>query len=243
MNSNVINDLLNYNNIKIIQNKDMFAFSLDSVLLANFVKINLRTKNILDIGTGNAPIPLILSTKTKASITGVEIQQDVFELAKQSIEINNKINQIKIINEDINILYKKIPSDYYDIITCNPPFFKINENNKKGNSIYKQIARHEIKLNLEQLMIISKKILKNNASINIVHRPNRLLDIIFEMKKNNIEPKRIQFIYPKIDSEANMILIEGIKNGNSGLIVEPPLYVHEEDGKYTKEILKIFQMG
>ena len=129
----------------------MFNFSLDSVLLPNFVTINKKTDRILDIGCGNAPIPLILSTKTSASITGVEIQKEVYALAIESVNINKKENQINIINKDINDYYKEIETDSFDVITCNPPFFKYIETSNINKNDYKTIARHEVKLNLNQL--------------------------------------------------------------------------------------------
>ena len=167
----VINYLLGYKNLKIVQDNDMFNFSLDSVLLPNFVTLNKNITKILDIGCGNAPIPLILSTKTKANIVGVEIQKKVYEMAVESVNINNLSDQIKIINMDINEFYKIEETDKYDVITCNPPFFKYTEDSNINESEYKTIARHEIKLNLQELFKIAKKLLKNNGVIGIVHRP------------------------------------------------------------------------
>lgn len=236
----VLNDLLGYKNIKIYQNTQMFSFSLDSVLLANFVSINKKTTKILDIGTGNAPIPLILSQKTDAKITGVEIQEDVYALALKSVNYNQLNNQINIINADINDKYKEWNSEEFDIITCNPPFFKITENVKLNDSIYKRYARHEITLNLEQIFKISRKLLKNNGTINIVHRPDRLVEILKTMKDNNIEPKRLKFIYPKINENANMVLIEGVKMGKSGLKIEAPLIVYDDLGNYTEDVKYFF---
>lgn len=237
----VTNYLLGYKNLKIVQDNEMFNFSLDSVLLPNFVTINKNISKILDIGCGNAPIPLILSTKTKAEILGVEIQKSVYELACESIMINNKQDKIKIINQDINDFYKNEETDTYDIITCNPPFFKYIETSNINKNDYKTIARHEVTLNISQLFTIAKKLLKNNGVIAIVHRPGRFVEIIEEMKKNNIEPKRVQFIYPKIDMEANIMLIEGTKNGKPGLKIMPPLYTHEKNGEYTETIKKYFE--
>lgn len=236
----VINYLLGYSNLHIVQDNEMFNFSLDSVLLPNFATLNKNITNILDIGCGNAPIPLILSTKTEAKITGVEIQKEAYDLAVESIKINNKENQINIINDDINNLYKKLETGTFDVITCNPPFFKYKEDSNINKSSYKAIARHEITLNLEKLFAIAKKLLKNNGVISIVHRPERLVEILEEMKKNNIEPKRVQFVYPKKEKEANILLIEGRKNGNSGLKILPPLYSHNEDGSYSDEVKKFF---
>lgn len=237
----VTNYLLGYKNLKIVQDNEMFNFSLDSVLLPNFVTINKNISKILDIGCGNAPIPLILSTKTKAEILGVEIQKSVYELACESIMINKKQDQIKIINQDINDFYKKEETDTYDIITCNPPFFKYIKTSNTNKNDYKTIARHEVTLNISELFTIAKKLLKNNGVIAIVHRPERFVEIIEEMKKNNIEPKRVQFIYPKIDMEANIMLIEGTKNGKPGLKIMPPIYTHEKNGEYTETIKKYFE--
>ena len=237
----VINYLLGYKDLYIMQDNEMFHFSLDSVLLPNFITINKNTNNILDIGCGNAPIPLILSTKTNAKIMGVEIQKEVYDLAKESVEYNKLENQISIINADINEYYKEIEQGSIDIITCNPPYFKYQKDSNINDSEYKTIARHEVTLNLEQLMSISKKLLKTNGIIGIVHRPERLIDIIIEMKKNNIEPKKIQLVYPHMDEEANILLIEGRKNGKAGLKILPPLYSHKEDGDYTDKIKKFFE--
>ena len=237
----VKNYLLNYDNMYIIQDTDMFNFSLDSVLLPNFVTINKKTKKILDIGSGNAPIPLILSTLTDAQIMAVEIQKDVYELGKESIEINKLENRIDFINADINELYKEIDTETFDVITCNPPYFKVNESSNLNDSEYKTIARHEIKLDLEKLFKIAKKLLKNKGNIAIVHRPERLSDIICEMKKNNIEPKRIQFVHPNINSEANILLIEGTKNGNPGVKILPPLISHKQNGEYTEQVKQFFE--
>lgn len=233
----VKNYLLGYKNMYIMQDTEMFNFSLDSVLLANFVTINKSDKSILDIGTGNAPIPLILTNRTNAKITGVEIQKESYELALESVEINKLENQIEIINDDINNFYKNCESDSFDIITCNPPFFK---NVITNDSNYKLLARHEKTLNLEQILIIAKKLLKNNGVIALVNRPERMIDIITEMKNNNIEPKKIQLVFPFKGKNANILLIEGSKNGKPGLKILPPLFAHNNDGSYTEEIKKFF---
>jgi len=237
----VTNYLLGYKDLKIVQDNEMFNFSLDSVLLPNFVTINKKINKILDIGCGNAPIPLILTTKTDAKITGVEIQKEVYELALESININNKQEQINIVNKDINQYYKEIETDSFDVITCNPPFFKYIESSNINKNDYKTIARHEVKLNLNQLFTIARKLLKNNGVIAIVHRPERFVEVIEEMKNNNIEPKRVQFVYPKKNMEANIMLIEGSKNGNPGLKILPPIYTHLDNGEYSDEITKYFE--
>lgn len=237
----IVNRLLNYRNLKIVQNTDWFAFSLDSVLLANFVTINKNTKNIIDFCTGNAPIPIILSTKTNADITGVEIQKEIYDLASKSVNINNLQDKIKLLNMNVKDLIKEYETDTFDIITCNPPYFKVKEDSNLNENEIKTIARHEIHLKLDDIFSLSKKLLKNNGIISMVHRPDRLIEIIESMKKNNIEPKKIRFVYPKKDSECNILLIEGAKNGNPGLKILPPLYVHDENGNYLDEIQDMFQ--
>lgn len=236
----VINYLLGYENLKIYQNTDMFNFSLDSVLLPNFVTINKKTKKILDIGSGNAVIPIILSTKTNALIDAVEIQKEVYELGVKSIKLNKLDDRINLYNEDIKDFYKNSETDIYDTITCNPPFFKKVETSNVNDSIYKTIARHEVMLNLDDIMKIAKKLLKNNGNIAIVHRTDRLIDIIETMRKYNIEPKKIRFIYPKINTESNIVLVEGTKNGKPGLKILNPLISHNENDEYTDELKEYF---
>ena len=236
----VVNDLVYFDNLKIVQNKEYFNFSLDSVLLPNFCCLNKSTKKIIDLCTGNAPIPLILSTMTNANIIGVEIQKNIYDLAIKSVKINKLEEKINIINEDVRKIDNYFDTDTFDLITCNPPYFKLNEKSILNDNSVKSIARHEININLDDIMKISKKLLKNNGSICIVHRTDRLIEIIDKMKKNNIEPKRIRFIYPKVGKESNLVLIDGHKNGKIGLKLLPPLYVHNEDGSYTEEVLKMF---
>lgn len=235
----VINDLVYFKNIKIVQNKNYFNFSLESILLPNFAEITPNTKNILDLCTGNAPIPLVFSTMTKAKIYGVELQKEVFDLADESIKMNN-ISNIELINDNVNNMINKFETDTFDIITCNPPYFEYTNNSRVNDNEIKSIARHEIYLKLEDIFKISKKLLKNGGSVCIVHRTSRFLEIVDLMKKYNIEPKRVRFIYPKINSESNLVLIDGRKNGKKGLKLLPPLFVHNNDGSYTEEVLKMF---
>ena len=237
----VTNYLLGYENLKIIQDNEMFNFSLDSVLLPNFITINESVKNILDIGTGNAPIPLILSKKTKASIIGLEIQKEVSKMAEESVKINNLENKVTIINEDAREYAKTTPPESFDIITCNPPYFEVSKTSRFNKNDYKTIARHEVTLNLEDILKISRKLLKNGGTLGLVHRPERLMDILITMRKYNIEPKKIRLVYPLKNKEANILLIEGKKNGKKGLKILPPLYSHNKDGSYTEEIKKYFK--
>lgn len=237
----VLNDLVNYENIKIYQNTDWFLFSLDSVLLPNFVTLNKNIKTIMDLGTGNAPIPLILSTKTKAKIIGVEIQKDVYELAKKTVGYNSLQDRIELYNIDIKKVKEYFEGDSIDVITCNPPYFKVDEQSNLNEDPHKIIARHEVNLTLEELLKASRYLLKNNGILALVHRTDRFLDILRLCSKYGLEVKKIRFIYPKVNSESNMILVEARKNGGVGLKVLPPLYAHEENGDYTKEVLEMFQ--
>lgn len=237
---NVVNDLVYFDKLKIVQNKDYFNFSLESILLPNFVEITPNTKKIIDFCTGNVPIPLVLSTRTNSEIYAVEIQKEIYELAKETIEINKLENKIKLLNLDVKEIYNIFETDTFDLITCNPPYFKKEENSLVNENMIKSIARHEILIELEDVIKISKKLLKNGGSLSIVHRTDRLIEIIELMKKYNIEPKRLQFIYPKHNKKSNLIMIDGRKNGNTGLTVLNPLFVHKEDGSYTEEVLKMF---
>ena len=236
-----LNDLLEINNLKIFQNDDWFKFSLESVLLPNFVTLNLRCKKILDLCTGNAPIPLILSTKTKAKIVGVEIQKDVYELARKSVEYNNLSQQILLINDNLENLKSYFNSDEFDVITVNPPYFCNNPNSKKNDDIHKTIARHEICTDLEGIVKMSYYLLKNGGYLALIHQTRRFIDVINILQKYHFSIDKIQLIYPKDDSDSNLFMIEAIKNGNCGVKFLNPIYVHNSDGSYKEEIIKKFK--
>ena len=236
----VINDLVGYNNIKIYQNDEWFKFSLESILLPRFVTINMRYKNILDLCTGNAPIPLILSLRTKAKIYAIELQEDIYSLALKTIKINNLGDQINVINDDIKNVSKYFNNDFFDLITINPPYFKENQLTINKNE-HKTIARHETCINLLEIITISKLLLKNDARLAMVHRTERLIEIITLLKENNLTPKKIQFIYPNEKSDSNLFMIEAVKNGKDGLELLKPLYVHNMDGSYKDEIKEYFK--
>lgn len=234
----VTNYLLSHNNLKIIQRKDMFNFSLDTVLLADFCTINKDTNCIFDFGTNNAAIPLLLSVRTSAKIIGIEIQEEAFELANKNIELNNLKDSIEIVHDDIKLFSQS--NKKANLIVCNPPFFSIDEDSNLNDNDFLTIARHEVKITLEEIIHSASKCLNNKGRFALVHRPERLIDIITLMKQYHIEPKRLKLVYPKTNKESHTVLIEGIYKGNSGLIIEPPLYAHNDDGSYTKEIRKIF---
>jgi len=236
----VINDLLNYSGMKIVQVNEYFNFSLDSVLLPNFVTLNKGIKKILDLGTGNAPIPMILSTLTDAELYGIELQKEIYELAIESIKINNLEDRIKIINDNMKNLNQYFEPNSFDVIVSNPPYFKLNEQSNLNECIQKTIARHEKEIKLNEIVELARKFLKNNGIFAMVHRTERLIEIIEILKANNLEPKKVQLIYPKEGSESNMVLIEARKNGKVGLKVLEPIFVHNENGEYRENIKKIF---
>ena len=238
MDKEVINYLLAYNDLKIIQRKDMFNFSLDTVLLANFCTITKDVKKIVDFGTNNAAIPLILSRRTNKPIIGVEIQKEAVELAKKNITLNNLDDQIEIFLSDI----KEFVNDSIKVglVVCNPPFFKVDEDSNLNDNEFLTIARHEIKINLEEIIKSAAKILDNRGKFAMVHRPQRMIEILNLMQKYDIEPKRIKFVYPKYNKESHILLVEGIYKGKKGLKIEPPLYAHNDDGSYSDEVKKMF---
>ena len=236
-----LNDLLEINNLKIYQNDDWFKFSLESVLLPNFVTINLRCKKILDLCTGNAPIPLILTTKTKAEIVGIEIQKDIYELAKKSVIVNDLENRITLINDNLNNLKKYYNGDDFDVITVNPPYFPNILLSKKNKDNHKTIARHEIKTDLDEIVKISAFLLKNGGYLAMVHQTKRFFDVVNILNKYNLTVSKVQFIYPKIDRESNLFMIEAVKNGKCGVRFLNPMYIHNNDGTYRDEILKMFK--
>ena len=234
------NRLLNFGDNIIYQNDDYFAFSLDSVLLANFVTIKLSDKKIIDFCTGNAPIPMLMSFRTKARIFGVELQKEIFSMGAQSVVENKMDEQIELINLDVKNIDSKFDAESMDIVTCNPPYFKYKEDSLVNKNDVKSIARHEVMLNLEDVLSSARYVLKNGGTFALVHRPERMIEIINLMQKYNIEPKKIRLVYPKKDKEANILLIEGIKNGKTGLRVLSPLYTHNDDGSYVDEIRMMF---
>ena len=223
----MINDLLNYN-LKIYQNDNYLKFSIDSVLLAEFVDINYRDKNIIDLCSGNAPIPMILSTRFSKNIVGVEVQKKIFQLGVKSIEYNN-INNINFINanvKDINFDYK------FDIVTCNPPYFKYSSDKVINKNKEKTIARHEVLIDLESIIDISSKLLRETGKVYLVHRCERLVELIDLFKKYNFGLRRLQFVYDSINANSCFLLIEAKYKCKNDLKVLKPLYID----KYLEEL-------
>lgn len=233
-------DDLEFKSLKIIQNKDGFCFGMDSVLLTDFAKNIKQNSKVIDLGTGTGIIPILLYGKTKnASFIGIEIQEDVAQMAKRSVKLNDLEEKIEILNMNILDLNEKFKRGSFDVVTTNPPYKKlntgvINENNKK------LISRHEITASLNDFIKTASFLLKDFGEFYMVHRPDRLVDIFETMRNNKIEPKKIKFVYPNMNKKMNLVLIKGIKNGNQFLEFENNLYVYKEDGNYTDEILKIY---
>ena len=221
---NVINDLVGYDNLKIVQNNEYFNFSLESILIPRFCILKKKMK-IIDFCTGNAPIPLVLSTLTDSEIIGVEIQKEIYALATESVKINGLEERISILNEDVKKLPDLFETDTFDLITCNPPYFKMNEGSYLNIDEEKRIARHEITTNLEQIIVTAKYLLRNRAPIYMVHRPERLMEIINLLTKYNFKIKKLQFVYSSYEKSAIMVLIKATKNGAEGLIVNKPLNI------------------
>ena len=229
----VRNRLLNFSDNIIYQDEDYFAFSLDSVLLANFVTIKLSDKKIVDFCSGNAPIPMLMSFRTKARIFGVELQKEIYSMGYDSVLENGMDKQIELVNDDVKNISDIFESESMDIVTCNPPYFKYQNDSLVNDNDTKTIARHEVKLTLEDVVKASKYVLKNGGTFAMVHRPDRMIEIIELMKKYGIEPKKLRLVYPKFGKDANILLIEGIKNGKTGLKVLSPMYTHNDNGSYT----------
>lgn len=218
----MINDLLNYD-LKIYQDINAFKFSIDSVLLAEFVNINYRAKNILDLCTGNAPIPMILSTKFDKNIVGVELQEKIYNLGQRSIEYNN-IKNIKLYNKNVKDL-ENFFEYKFDIITCNPPYFKYNNDSILNVNECKAIARHEIEITLEEIILISSNIIKDSGCLYLVHRCDRFVEILDLLKKYNFGLRRLQFVYDNFNSNSCFLLIEAKYNCKDDLKILKPLYI------------------
>ena len=229
------------NGYKIIQNRNGFCFGIDSVLLADFSKEIKNNSKVIDLGTGTGILPILLCAKTNAKkIVGIEIQEEVAEMARRSVLLNLLQDRIEIKNEDINNLDKIYNHKEFDYVITNPPYKKIGTG-EKSNQKKELISRHEIKANFEDFVKATKYLLKDNGTMFCIHRPERITEIITTLKKYKLEPKEMKFVYPKKGKNANLVLIKSIKNAKEFLIVKESLYVYDENMKYTKEILKIYE--
>ena len=222
----VKNDLYDYG-LDIFQEEKSFKFALDSILLAEFVEKKKDMGLIVDFCTGNAAVPLILSTRFNAKIIGFEIQKLPYELAFNSIKINKLSHRIKVVNDNLNNVLEYILPESVDIITCNPPYFKYSDDSNINEVKEKAIARHEIETDLENIIVSARYVLKNKGTFYMVHRPERLQEMFKLFNKYKFSVKKIQFIYTNLKKEAIMVLIKATKNGLEGLKINPPINIRD----------------
>lgn len=233
-------DDLEYKGLKIIQDTEGFCFGIDSILLSDFAKDIKQDSQVIDLGTGTGIIATLLCKKTKLKrIIGIEIQTQIAQMAEQSIKLNKLEDKFQIINTDIKNIETILPPQSFDAIVTNPPYKK-KQTGLTNNNQKQLISRHETTATLEDFIKISNRMLKDKGNLYMVHRPDRLVDIIEILRKNKMEPKKIKFIHPNIEKEPNLVLIKATKNAKPFLKIEKPLYVYKENGEYTNEILKIY---
>lgn len=232
-------DELHRNGYFIIQDPGRFCFGMDAVLLSGFANVK-KGERVLDLGTGTGIIPILLEAKTDGShFTGLEIQPESADMASRSVAYNHLEDKVSIVTGDIKEASTIFKAASIDVITTNPPYM-IGEHGLKNPTDAKAIARHEVCCTLDDILRESAKILKPGGRFYMVHRPFRLAEIFSKMVEYHIEPKRMQLVYPYVDKEPNMVLIEGLRGGKSRLTVEKPLIVYESEGKYTPEIYDIY---
>ena len=227
-------DDLQLKGLKLIQDTNGFCFGIDAVLLANFAKVK-KDANVVDLGTGTGIIPILIAGKSKAKkIVGVEIQEEVYEMATRSVKLNNLEDRVEIVNADIKTIDKVLEVHGYHVVTSNPPYMHMdgikNPNDKKA------ISRHEVKCNLEDVIRAASRLVMPRGKFFMIHRPTRLVDIIELGRKYRLEPKVVQFVHPRANKAPNLLLVEFMKDGKPELKILDPLYVYGEDGNYTKEI-------
>lgn len=226
--------------MKIIQRNDFQNFTLDTVLLADFTKINRKTKKILDIGTGCGIIPILLAEKSKAEIVGIELQKEMADIAERNVQ--NYEERINIINDDIKNYQKIFKKDEFDCIVTNPPYFEFKGDiNQINNSPQMSLARHNIDLTLEQIIKISAWLLKNSGHFSIVFRSERLVEVLKLLTENKLEPKRMRNCYTKRNQDAKICMLEAVKDADKGLKIEMPIYVYKENGEKTEYIKKLYE--
>ena len=234
-------DDLQVNGYEIIQHPGKFCFGMDAVLLANFARVK-KGERALDLGTGTGIIPILLTAKTEGeSFVGLEIQEESADMARRSVAHNHLEEKIDIVTGDIKEAAEIFGPVSFDVITTNPPYM-IGQHGIANASDSKAIARHEVLCTLDDILRESAKILKPKGRFYMVHRPFRLAEILSKMVAVGIEPKRMRMVHPFIDKEPNMVLIEGLRGGNSRMTVEPPLVVYKEVGVYNDELLAEYGM-
>ena len=239
MNENERIDDLQRNGYRIIQDPERFCFGMDAVLLSGFAAVKDGAR-VLDLGTGTGIIPILLEAKTGAAhLTGLEIQADSADMARRSVALNGLEEKIDIVTGDIKEAGRIFDAASFDVITCNPPYM-IGRHGLKNPEDAKAIARHEILCTLEDVAEQTAKLLKPGGKFFLVHRPFRLAEIMVTLKKYKLEPKRMQLVYPFVDKEPNMVLLEAARGGRPRMTVEKPLIVYREPGVYMTEIYDIY---
>ncbi len=232
-------DDLQRNGYQIIQNSKKFCFGIDAVLLSGFAKVN-DGENALDLGTGTGIIPILLRGKTQGRhFTALEIQSESVEMAKRSVLLNGLENDIDIVEGDIKEAERIFKKASFDVVTSNPPYMNDNHGIKNPD-MPKAIARHEVLCTLDDVVRAAAMMCRPMGRFYMVHRPHRLAEIIVKLREYKMEPKRIQFVHPYEDKDANMVLIEAVRGGKSMVKVEPPLIVYNKDGSYTNRVLDIY---
>ena len=229
------------NGYYVIQDPDKFCFGMDAVLLSGFAKVK-KGETALDLGTGTGIIPILLKTKTNGKhFTGLEIQKECADMAGRSVRYNHLEDDVEIVQGDIKEAADIFGAASFDVVTSNPPYM-IGQHGIQNPYMAKAIARHEILCTLEDVVSQAANVLKDRGRFFMVHRPFRLAEIFQVLMKYKLEPKRMQLVYPYVNKEPNMVLIEARKGCNSRISVEPPLIVYEKPGTYTQEILEIYEM-
>ncbi|MFR1317866.1 MAG: tRNA1(Val) (adenine(37)-N6)-methyltransferase [Peptostreptococcus anaerobius] len=231
-------DDLQCKGLRLIQNPDGFCFGIDAVLLANFSKVK-RGSKVVDLGTGTGIIPVLISGKSRADkIIGVEIQEEVAEMATRSVKLNDLEDRVSILNEDLNNITSLIGKNTVDVVVSNPPYMHskgiINENDKKA------ISRHGIMCDLEDIFRVAKDILKPNGKLYMINRTLRLVDMMVYARNHNLEPKTMKFVHSKIGKAPKLVLVEFVKCAKPEVKVLEPLYIYKEDGSYTDQTLAIY---
>ena len=233
-------DDLERNGYRLIQNPEVFCFGIDAILLAHFARVSNHKQKILDIGTGTGIIPIVMhAIYQKGHYTGIDIQEQMIEMANRSVMLNEIEADVQMKTVDIKEYKEHFNSGEFDIITCNPPYMK-GDCGLKNEHPSKTIARHEVACTLEDIISAASYMLKYGGKMCMIHRPHRLVDILATMRQYKIEPKVMRMIYPKQGKEPTMVLVEGVKNGRPELRVQTPLIVYNEDGTYTDEINEIY---
>ena len=227
---------MNYKDTYIYQDKHSFCYGIDSILLANFINVGLN-KKIIDLGTGTMPIPLVLYKKYKTNIDCIELQREIYDLAKKTIEINNLSDYINLYNLDIKNVSKKFESNTYDIVIINPPYF---ENKKYNIKESLTLARHNVSIDFNSILTSVNYLLNNKGHFYMINRTENLVEIIEKLKQKNLIPKRICFVHPRKNKKSKLFLIDCIKNGKSGLVIDKPVIIYDDNKNYSSELKEMF---